>query len=126
MKHFPTLRVKQLTVRAKPTNMNIFNNHTILVLENFSTVITSNFAQSHHLGHWRFPCFSLTLFMLCLIPLYNDSQRALIFFHSRAIPGSQSFFSFRRYFASNKDSSLINVSSVCLLPTLILGISTSD
>ena len=40
------------------------------------------------------------------------------------IRGIQSFFSFLRYLANNKASSLTSISIVCLSPTFILGTST--
>ena len=45
-------------------------------------------------------------------------------FSDIAILGDHVSFSFLKYLANNKTSSLINVSTVCLFTTLILGIST--
>ncbi len=45
---------------------------------------------------------------------------------SYAILGIHSFFSFLRYLANNRASSLINVSMVCRFPTFIRAISTYD
>ena len=70
---------------------------------------------------------ALKLFEVVVYPFGKPRRSSWLSFYC-VIPilGSQSFRSFLRYLANRRASSLISVSRVCLLPTLILGISTLD